>query len=67
MVVITRTIQQQYQPGYSVREVEEIIGACRKTLYPRIRSGELRAYTALDGTLRVSEEELVRYMREIGE
>ena len=58
MVTETRT------PGWTIREVELLLGLSPKYAYKLIRRGRLRAYVACDGSLRVSPYELHHYIRQ---
>ena len=48
--------------GYDVAECERIAGAAHKTLYRKIKEGKLLAFVGDDNKLKVSREELYRYL-----
>ncbi len=51
------------QAGYSIAEVERILGIPTKTGYRLLKSGKLSAYVDSSGQLRVSQMELYAYMK----
>lgn len=62
MATITRMRELAY-PGYTVSELERLLGLPEKTAYRLIREGHIEAYSDVTGKLRVSREEAYRYMR----
>ena len=61
------TSTQLPRAGYSIPEVEKILGLPEKTGYRLVNNGKLKAFRGLDGKLRVSEIELWMYTRYIHE
>ena len=53
--------------GYSISEVERILGIPTKTGYRLVREGKLDAFVDSTGKLKVSPYVLYSYMREVGE
>ena len=53
--------------GYTIPEVEKVLGIAPKTGYRLVNSGKLKAFRGLDGKLRVSEIEMWMYMRYVHE
>lgn len=53
--------------GYTIPEVEKLLGIAPKTGYRLVNNGKLKAFKGLDGKLRVSEIELWMYTRYIHE
>lgn len=53
--------------GYTVPEVEKLLGIAPKTGYRLVNTGRLQAFNGLDGKLRVSEIELWMYVRYVHE
>ena len=52
--------------GYTIVEVEKLLGMAPKTGYRLVKTGKLNAFKGLDSKLRVSEMELYCYMRNRG-
>ncbi len=50
--------------GYSIAECERIAGAAPKTLYRKVRSGELQAFVDSNGQLKVHQYQLWRFLSE---
>lgn len=50
--------------GYTIVEVEKLLGIAPKMGYRLVNNGKLNAFKGLDGKLRVSEMELHCYMRD---
>lgn len=59
--MVTTALQR---PGYTIVEIEKLLGIAAKTGYRLVNNGKLAAFKGLDGKLRVSETELFLYMRE---
>ncbi len=53
--------------GYGIREFEAIAGLARRVGYAKVKSGEVRVFTGLDGKLKVSPLEVAVYLRRTGE
>lgn len=51
------------EAGFTPREAELIVGIPYKGMYQLIRRGAVESYRAIDGSIRVSREELYRYAR----
>ena len=49
--------------GYSIREVEIILGLYEKAGHRLVNAGKLKSFEGVDGTRRVSEEELYWFWR----
>ena len=53
--------------GYSITEVEKILGIPTKTGYRLVKDGKLAAFVDSTGKLKVSPYVLYSYMKEVGE
>ena len=52
------------EAGFSLREVEKIVGLSPKYSYKLIKAGKLEAFVDCVGQLKVHPYELYRYLRE---
>lgn len=57
--MVTEVMQR---PGYTIPEVERILGIAPKSGYQLVHADKIKVFTGLDGRWRVSELELVMYM-----
>jgi hypothetical protein len=52
------------EAGFSLREIEKIVGLSSKYSYKLIKSGKLEAFVDCVGQLKVHPYEVYRYLRE---
>jgi len=50
------------EPKYSMVEIADMLGYHKTYVYSLVRQGKLRATESVDGTLKVSRDDLVRYL-----